>query len=66
MSTAPSFHQALRFYNSFILPILDYADLVLGDKDKATLIAELQILQNKAGKIILDRPLYSSATDTLS
>ncbi|CAB4017465.1 Hypothetical predicted protein [Paramuricea clavata] len=29
-------------------------------------MGELQVLQNKAAKIILDRPLYSSATDALS
>ena len=30
-----------------------------------TLMNKLQVLQNKAAKIILDRPLYSSATDAL-
>ena len=33
-----------------------------GDKN-VTLTNDLQVLQNKAAKIILDRPLYSSATD---
>ena len=46
-------HGCIRFYNSFIVPIFDYADLVWGDKDNVTLMAELQ------GKIILDRPLHS-------
>ena len=36
-----------------------------GDKNNVTVMNDLQVLQNKAAKIILDRPLYSSATDTL-
>ena len=36
-----------------------------GDKNNVTLMNDLQVLQNKAAKIILDRPLYSSATDAL-
>ena len=54
------FTARLLFYNS-----LDYGDLVWGDKNNVTLMNDLQILQNKAAKIILDRSLYSSATDTL-
>ena len=37
----------LLFYNSFVLPIFDYADLVWGDKDNVSLMKELQILQTK-------------------
>ena len=44
------------------MPLFDYADLVWGDKHNVTLMTSLQALQNKAAKIILDRPLYSSAT----
>ena len=47
-------------------PIFDYADLVWGDKDNASLMKELQILQNKAAKLILDRSLHSSSTDALT
>ena len=54
------------FYNSLVLPIFDYADLVWGDKDNVSLMKELQILQNKAAKLILDRPLHSSSTDALT
>ena len=54
------------FYNSLVLPIFDYADLVWGDKDNISLMNELQILQNKAAKLILDRPPYSSSTDALT
>jgi len=49
-----------------VLPIFDYADLVWGDKDNASLMKELQILQNNAAKLILDRSLQSSSTDALT
>ncbi len=57
------FTARLLFYNNLVLPIMEYADIVWGDKDNVTLMNDLQILQNKAAKIILDRPLHSSATD---
>ena len=41
-------------------------NLVWGDKHNVTLMSSLQVLQNKAAKIILDRPLYSSASDALT
>ena len=56
----------LLFYNSLVLPIFDYADLVWGDKDNVSLMKELQILQNKAAKLILDRSLHSSSTGALT
>ena len=39
---------------------------VWGDKHNVTLMSSLQVLQNKAAKIVLDRPLYSFATQTLA
>ena len=60
------FQARLLFYNSVVLPIFDHADLVWGDKNNATIMNDLQIMQNKAAKIILDKPLYSSATDALT
>ena len=39
--------------------------MVWGDKDNAVLMNNLQVLQNKAAKLVLDKPLYSSATDAL-
>ena len=36
------------------------------DKDNAVLMNNLQVLQNKAAKLVLDKPLYSSATDALN
>ncbi|EDO31570.1 predicted protein, partial [Nematostella vectensis] len=59
------FRARLLYYNSLVLPLFEYADLVWGDKHNVTIMSNLQILQNKAAKIILDRPLYSSATDAL-
>ena len=59
------FQARLLFYNSLILPIFDYADIVWGDKNNIGIMNNLQILQNKAAKIILDRPLQSSATEAL-
>ena len=58
------FHVRLLFYNG-VLQIFDYADLVWGDTNNATIMNDLQIMQNKAAKIMY-RPLYLSATDTLS
>ena len=55
----------LLYYKSHVLPILDYADMVWGDKGNAVLMNSLQVLQNKAAKLVLDKPLYSSATDAL-
>ena len=60
------FGARLLFYNSLVMPLFDYADLVWGDKHNVTLMTSLQVLQNKAAKIILDRPLYSSATHALA
>ena len=48
------------------MPIFEFADVVWGDKYNVTIMSNLQILQNKAAKIILDRPLYSSASDALA
>ena len=41
-------------YNSLILPLLDYGDLIWADKNNSTLMEHLQILQNKTAKIMLD------------
>lgn len=55
----------LLYYNSLILPLFDYGDIVWGDKNNLTIMESLQVLQNKAAKVILDRPIYSSASDAL-
>ena len=57
----------LLFYNNLILLILfDYADVVWDDKNNVSIMNDLQVLQNKAAKIILDRPFHSSATSALA
>ena len=56
----------LTIYNSLIVPLFDYADIIWGDKNNSTLMDQLQILQNKAAKTILDAPLLSSSIEALS
>ena len=51
------------YYNSLAQPLFDYGDLVWGDKNSCTLMQNLQILQTKAAKVILDRPPFSSSTE---
>ena len=55
----------ILFFSSLIPLMFDYADIVWGDKDNAVLMNNLQLLQNRAAKTILDRPFHSSATDAL-
>ena len=55
----------ITLYNTLISPLFDYADVIWGDKDNTTLMADLQILQNKAAKVILDLPGHASSTDAL-
>ena len=59
------YNARLLYYNGLVLPTFDYADLVWGDKDNAVLMNNLQVLQNKVAKLVLNKPLYSSATDAL-
>ena len=40
--------------------------MVWGDNDNAVLMKNLQVLQNKAATLVLDKPLYSSVTDALN
>ena len=54
-----------HFYNRLILPNFDYDGTVWGDKDNAVLMNNLQLLQNKAAKTILNRSFHSSATDAV-
>ena len=58
-------HARLTIYNSPILPLFDYADLVWGDKNNKVLMDHLQVLQNNAARIILDIPKYCSASQAL-
>ena len=52
----------LLFFNSYVLRLFDYADIVWGDRGNATLMLQLQSLHNKAAKIIFDLPSGSSAS----
>lgn len=56
----------LTLFNSIILPLLDYGDIIWGDKNNESLMKHLQVQQNKAAKIILDLPPRSSSTEALS
>ena len=55
----------VALYNALIRPLFDFADTILGDRDNITLMHDLQVLQNKAAKVILDFPNYASSTDAL-
>ena len=55
----------LTLYNSLILPLFDYADLVWGNKNNEVLMQHLQVLQNNAARTILDLPKYFSGTQAL-
>ena len=59
------FKARLLFYNGLVLPLFDYADIVWDEKSNTTLMKSVQLLQNKAAKIILDKPLYSSYSEAL-
>ena len=49
----------VAIYNVLIRPLLDFADLTIwGDRDNIALMHDLQVLQNKAAKVILDLPIY--------
>ena len=48
-----------------ILPLLDYGDIVWGDKHNKILMAKIQLLQNKAAKLILVKAKHSSATEAI-
>ena len=53
----------VTLYNTLILPLFDYGDVKWGDKNNDSIMSELQILQNKAAKILLGLPTRSSSTE---
>ena len=55
----------VALYNALILPLFDYGDVIRGDKNNDTIMSELQILQNKAAKVMLGQPLRNSSTEAL-
>ena len=50
---------------TLIVPLFDYASIVWCDKDNKMLMNSLQVLHNKAAKLILNRSPWSSSTDAL-
>ena len=52
--------------NSLILPLFDYADIVCGDRCNKVLMHSLQVLQNKAAKVILNFPNKSSSLNAFA
>ena len=52
-------------YTSLVLPLIDYGDTIWGDKNNSNLMNSLQVLENKAAKIILDQYPRSSSTKPL-
>ena len=53
----------VALYNALILPLFDYGDVIWGDRNNDTIMSELQILQNKAGKVRPGQPPRSSSTE---
>ena len=55
-------------YNTLVLPLFEYGDIVWADKNKTTVMDHFQIFQNKAAEIILDanpQSLASAALETM-
>ena len=55
----------VTLYNALIRPLFVFADTIWGDRDNITLMNDLQVLQNKAAKVILDLLNYDSSNDAL-
>ena len=47
--------------STMVIPILEYASIVWGDKNNKVLMDFIQVLQNKAAKLVLHRPGWSDA-----
>ena len=55
----------ISLYNSLILPLFNYGDTIWGNKNDDTIMLGFQILQNKAGNVLLGHPPRSSSTEAL-
>ena len=53
------------YVTTMVIPILEYASIVWGDKNNKVLMDSIQVLQNKAAKLVLDRAPHSSSTEAL-
>ena len=58
------FQTRLTLYNSLVLPLFDYSDIIWGDKNNSSLMNHLQVLQHNAARLILDLPRQSSDPST--
>jgi len=65
-SEGTTIHIRKLYVKSMILPLLDYSDIVWGDKKNKTLMAKVQLLQNKAAKLILDKAKHPLATEAIN
>lgn len=65
-SERTTIHIRKLYVKSTILPLLDYSDIVWGDKQNKTLMAKVQLLQNKAAKLILDKAKHPLATEAIN
>ena len=50
---------------TLIMPLLEYADTVWGDRNNSSLMESLQILQIKAAKLVLDLLKFASSSQAL-
>ena len=53
------------YVSTMVIPILEYASIVWGDKNNKVLMDSIQVLQNKATKLVLNRATHSSSTQAL-
>ena len=51
--------------STMVIRILEYACIVWGDKKNKVLTDYIQVLQNKAAKLVLDLETHSSSTQAL-
>ena len=51
--------------STMVIPILEYASIVWGDKNNKVSMDSIQVLQNKEAKLVLDRATFSSSTQAL-
>ena len=55
------------YVTTMVIPILEYASIVWGDKNNKVLMDSIQVLQNRAAaKMVLDRASHSSSTEALA
>ena len=55
----------IMFFNSFILPLFDYGDIIWGDHGNASLMSELKVFQNKAARLTLVLPAHFPAAKAI-